>query len=335
MNFSVKKRSVLLAASAVALLGLAACGDPGSSGTTAPEENGEVSGEACEPIAGDDLISLDDDQGLQTVDNIIAAVNSEAADPALIAAVDTVADALDTPTLIELNRAVDVERNTSSQAAAAFVAENDLTAPQQAENPGSIVVGAANFTESATLAELYAAVLADAGFNVEVRTIGNREVYLPALESGELTVVPEYAGTLTEYLNLDQNGSDADPVASSDLEDTMEHLTELAENAGLAVGSASDAADQNSFAVTADFAAEHNIATLSDLSEACGGVILGGPPECPERGFCQPGLEEVYGLTITDFRSLDAGGPLTKAALRNGEVAIGMILSSDPDLVTE
>src|SRR5690625_6441696 len=97
----------------------------------------------------------------------------------------------------------------------------------------------------------------------------------------------------------------------------MEHLKELAENAGLAVGSASDAADQNCFAVTADFAAEHNIATLSDLSEACGGVILGGPPECPERGSCQPGLEEVYGLTITDIRSLDAGGPLTKAALRH------------------
>ena len=335
MNFSVKKRSVLLAASAVALLGLAACGDPGSSGTTAPEENGEVSGEACEPIAGDDLISLDDDQGLQTVDNIIAAVNSEAADPALIAAVDTVADALDTPTLIELNRAVDVERNTSSQAAAAFVAENDLTAPQQAENPGSIVVGAANFTESATLAELYAAVLADAGFNVEVRTIGNREVYLPALESGELTVVPEYVGTLTEYLNLDQNGSDAEALASSDLDDTMGHLTELAENAGLTVGAASEAADQNSFAVTTEFAAEHDVNSLSDLAEACGGgIILGAPPECPERGFCQPGLEEIYGLTI-EFTSLDAGGPLTKAALRNGEVALGMILSSDPDLVAE
>src|SRR5690625_558027 len=335
MNFSVKKRSVLLAASAVALLGLAACGDPGSSGTTAPEENGEVSGVACEPIAGDDLISLDDEQGLQTVDNIIAAANSEAADPALIAAVDTVAEALDTPTLIELNRAVDVERNTSSQAAAAFVAENDLTAPQQAENPGSIVVGAANFTESATLAELYAAVLADAGFNVEVRTIGNREVYLPALESGELTVVPEYVGTLTEYLNLDQNGSDAEALASSDLDDTMGHLTELAENAGLTVGAASEAADQNSFAVTTEFAAEHDVNSLSDLAEACGGgIILGAPPECPERGFCQPGLEEIYGLTI-EFTSLDAGGPLTNAALRNGEGALGMILSSGPDLVAE
>lgn len=329
------KRSVLLIASSVLALGLAACGDPGSSGTAAPENGDTNSGEVCEPIAGETFVGLEDDKGLQTVDNIVAAINADAADPALIAAVDAVADSLDTDALIELNRSVDVERNTSSQAAAAYVEDSGLSAPQQAEGGGSIVIGAANFSESATLAELYAAVLEDAGYSTEVRTIGNREVYLPALVSGELTIVPEYVGTLTEYLNLDQNSSDADALASSDLEETMGHLEELAEQAGLVVGVASDAADQNGFAVTAEFAEEHGVSTLSELAEACGGVVLGAPPECPERGFCQPGLEETYGLNITDFRSLDAGGPLTKAALRNGEIALGMILSSDPDLVTD
>jgi len=339
MRFSKRKenskRSVLLIASSVLALGLAACGDPGSSGTTAPEQGEASSGEVCEPIAGETFVGLEDDRGLQTVDNIVAAVNADAADPALLAAVDAVADALDTPGLIELNRSVDVERNTSSQAAAAYVEDTALSAPQQADDGGSIVIGAANFSESATLAEIYAAVLQDAGYSTEVRTIGNREVYLPALVSGELTIVPEYVGTLTEYLNLDQNGSDAEALASSDLEETMGHLEDLAEQAGLVVGAASDAADQNGFAVTAEFAQEHGVSTLSELAEACGGVILGAPPECPERGFCQPGLEEVYGLNISEFRSLDAGGPLTKAALRNGEVALGMILSSDPDLATD
>lgn len=338
MNLKNTKRKVLLCVTSVVALTLAACGDPGSSGTTAPADTPTASGSGsvCEPIAGDDLVPLEDDLGLQTVDNIVAAINADAADPALMAAVDTVAEILDTPQLIELNRAVEVERNTSSQAAAAFIEENNLIAPQQAENPGKVVVGAANFYESATLAELYAALLKDAGFDVEVRTIGNRELYLPALASGELTVVPEYAGTLTEFLNLDQNGSDAEAAASPDLDQTMANLAELADNAGLAVGVASEAADQNSYAVTAEFAAEHDVSTLGELAEACGGGIsLGGPPECPERGFCQPGLEDVYGLTITDFRSLDAGGPLTKAALRSGEVALGMILSSDPDLVTD
>lgn len=336
VNWKNTKRNVLLCLTSVAALGLAACGDPGSSGTVAQPDPTNNDGAVCEPIAGDDLVGLEDDLGLQTVDNIVAAVNADSADPALMAAVDAVAEVLDTPQLIELNRAVEVERNTSTQAASAFIEDNNLIAPQQTENPGKVVVGAANFSESETLAHLYAGLLEDAGFDVEVRTIGNRELYLPALASGELTVVPEYVGTLTEFLNMDQNGSDAEAAASSDLDATMANLSDLAEEAGLAVGVASDAADQNSFAVTAAFAEEHGVATLGDLAEACGGGIsLGGPPECPERGFCQPGLEEVYEMTITDFRSLDAGGPLTKAALRNGEVALGMILSSDPDLVTD
>lgn len=335
MSFSKTKSSTLTSASVALLFGLAACGDPGSSGTAAPEEGDEPSGEVCEPIAGEDFVPLEDDKGLQTVDNIVAAINAEHADPALIAAVDAVAESLDTDKLIDLNRAVDVDRNTSSQAAAAYISEEGLSAPEQAEDAGSVVIGAANFSESATLAEIYAGVLEDAGYSTEVRTIGNRELYLPALESGELTIVPEYVGTLTEYFNLDQNGSDAEALASSDLEETMGHLTELAENAGITVGEASEAADQNGFAVTSEFAEEHGVATLSELSQACGGVVLGAPPECPERGFCKPGLEDVYGLNITEFKSLDAGGPLTKAALRNGEVAIGMILSSDPDLVTD
>src|SRR4051794_1998130 len=35
--------------------------------------------------------------------------------------------------------------------------------------------------------------------------------------------------------------------------------------------------------------------------------VLGGPPECPERPFCQQGLEDIYGLAFKDFKALDAG----------------------------
>jgi len=339
MKRSGTGRKLLIPSMAALALFLGACGDPGSSGTKAPENGDEAaSGEECEPIAGDDIITLEDDQELQTVDNVVAAVNGEAAeeDSALLAAVDEVADSLDTQLLIELNRAVDIDRQTSSEAAKAFAEEHELTAPEQHSGGDSVVVGAANFSESATVAELYAIVLEDAGYDVEVRTIGNRELYEPAIESGELTVVPEYVGTFTEFLNLDANGSDADALASSDLDETMEALEDLADEAGLAVGAPSEAADQNAYAVTTDFAEEYGVETLSELAEACGGGIsLGGPPECAERPFCQPGLEDTYGMTITDLKSLDAGGPLSKSALRSGEVALGMVLSSDAELVTD
>jgi osmoprotectant transport system substrate-binding protein len=331
-------RIALASVSALVLLSVAACGEPGSSGgggggtaTAGPT----VSLAVCEPVAGDELVVLQDDKKLQTVDNIIPAVNADAAQEPMIAALDAVSAALDTPTLVELNKQVDVDRQTSSQVAAAFVEDADLPIT---ETPGSgqVVVGAANFSESTTLAEIYAAALRLAGYDASVRTIGNRETYLPALQSGqEIQVVPEYAGTLTEFLNKQANGPDAEPLASGDLDATVEALTALGENAGLVFGEPSAAADQNAFAVTVAFAEEHGVSTLSELAATCGGLVLGGPPECPERPFCQPGLEETYGLDITEFTSLDAGGPLTKAALRQGEITLGLVFSSDAAFATD
>ncbi len=285
-------------------------------------------------IAGDTLVVLDDDKNLQTVDNIIPAVNAAAAEPALIAALDAVSAALDTPTLVDLNRQVVVDRNTSSAVATSFLEDAALEITADSGS-GAIVVGAANFAESATLAELYAGALSAAGYDASVRTIGNRETYLPALLAGdEIQVVPEYVGTLTEFLNKRANGPDAPAQASGDLAATVAALTTLGDDAGLAFGAASEAADENAFAVTRAFADEHGVATLSELAELELDITLGGPPECPERPFCQPGLEDVYGLNITDFTSLDAGGPLTKSALRQGEISLGLVFSSDGELAS-
>jgi glycine betaine/choline ABC-type transport system substrate-binding protein len=57
-------------------------------------------------------------------------------------------------------------------------------------------------------------------------------------------------------------------------------------------------------------------------------MTLGGPPECPDRPFCIPGLEEVYGVEFGDFRALDVGGPLTVKALEAGRVDVGLLFST-------
>lgn len=59
-------------------------------------------------------------------------------------------------------------------------------------------------------------------------------------------------------------------------------------------------------------------------------LVLGGPPECPQRPFCLIGLEKVYGLTFREFKPLDAGGPITVEAVRNGQVDVGLLFTSDP-----
>lgn len=326
------RRPTLAGLAAVVLAAVAGCAQTGPSGTGGTDSTSTA---ACDPVADEQLVVLTDDKELQTADNVIPAINAQSAEPEMIDALDAVSASLDTPRLIELNRQVDIERNTSSQVAQSYLEEADLDLPSVSDG-GRVVVGAANFSESATLAEIYAGALREVGYDASVRTIGNRETYLPALIEGrELTVVPEYAGTLTEFLNKSANGADAEPQASSDVDATVEALRTLGDEVGLVFGEPSDAADQNAFAVTEAFAQEHDVETLSELAETCGGIVLGGPPECPERTFCQPGLEETYGLDVAEFVSLDAGGPLTKTALRQGRVALGLVFSSDAVLAAE
>jgi osmoprotectant transport system substrate-binding protein len=62
-------------------------------------------------------------------------------------------------------------------------------------------------------------------------------------------------------------------------------------------------------------------------------LTLGGPPECPERPFCIPGLREVYGVEFREFIPLDVGGPLTVEALKNGEIDVGLLFSTSSVIV--
>ncbi len=62
-------------------------------------------------------------------------------------------------------------------------------------------------------------------------------------------------------------------------------------------------------------------------------LVLGAPPECPERPFCIPGLEETYGIEFADFKPLDVGGPLTVKALKGGQVDVGLLFSTSSAIV--
>ena len=325
-----RTRLAIGAVGALATAGLlTGCGEAGSSGTDAPEP--AASGQGCAPVAGDELIVLTDDKLLQNSDNVIPAVNADVASPQLVAALDRVSAALDTPKLIQLNKAVDVDRKTPAVAAAEFAAANDLTTGVEKGSGGTITVGAANFSESQTLAELYKIVLIAAGYQAEVQQVGSRELYEPALEKGEIHVFPEYAATLAEFLNTKANGEGAEPVSSPDLDETVAALKVLGAEANLALGAPAAAQNQNAFAVTRAFADKHGVQTLTELAEKCSGqeTVLAGPPECPQRPKCQAGLVEVYDFRAGSFSSLDAGGPQTKNALRTGVASVGLVFSSD------
>ncbi len=328
----MRARTRIIAPLALAVALTAACGESGSSGNGGGGDTGgaAASGEACAPVPGDQLVALEDDKDLQLADNVVPAVNAQAAQaqPALLPALNAVSGALTTDDLVEMNAAVDVERQSAEEVAAAWVEESGVTQGLQ-QGSGPVAVGGAGFTESTILANIYADVLGAAGFDASVREVGSRELYLQALIDGaEIQAFPEYLATVTEFLE----GDESTQVASPDADETLQALQPLAEQNGLVFGEPADAVDQNAFAVTQEFADQLGVTTLSELAEACGdgSLILGGPAECPERPFCQLGLEETYGLEFAEFQEYgDTGGPLTKAAIQQGEVSLGLVFSSD------
>ena len=82
----------------------------------------------------------------------------------------------------------------------------------------AVVVGSTNFYEQEILGELYAGVLEANGFEVERRfQLGAREVVFPALESGELDVIAEYAATALEYVNDGAGEATADAAETAQL----------------------------------------------------------------------------------------------------------------------
>jgi osmoprotectant transport system substrate-binding protein len=183
------------------------------------------------------------------------------------------------------------------------------------------VVGSANFPEQLILGNMYADVVEDQGVKVERRlNLGTRDVVFPSLESGELTLVPEYNGALLAYLSKGESD------VTSPEETTEELKAELPK--GLIALQASEAQDKDALVVTPETAKKYDLKTTSDLAPVADKLIVGGPPEMPDRPDGLPGLKRVYGIEFEEFKPLDAGGPLTTEALANGDIDVGRFFTS-------
>ncbi|MFJ4878186.1 ABC transporter substrate-binding protein [Streptomyces sp. NPDC088745] len=195
-----------------------------------------------------------------------------------------------------------------------------------------IVVGSAGFTESDLLAQMYALLLERAGYRTSLLSVTNRELYEPALESGQIDVVPEYAATFADWLNAKENGADAAPVGSPDPAATLRALRALAEPRGLTVLDPGRAVDQNAFAVSASYAREHRLTTLSDLGRSGLPVRLAAGDECVQRPYCEPGLRKTYGIDITAVDPKGVGTTPAKQAVQSGQDQMVLTTTTDATL---
>ena len=199
--------------------------------------------------------------------------------------------------------------------------EPDAGAPSE-----TIVIGSQAYYSNEIIAELYAQALEEGGFTVERNYgIGQRDAYIPALEAGEVDLLPEYTGNLLQFYSPETTATQADEVYA-------ELATVVPES--LQVLDQSTASDQDSYNVTAEFAEANGLESIADLA-GVEGLILGGAPELEKRPYGPVGLQDVYGVTV----GFEATGDTTVESLLAGIVNVANVFSADPrigqnDLVT-
>ena len=191
----------------------------------------------------------------------------------------------------------------------------------------SIVVGSANFSENVILADIYGQALAQNGFAVTYKlNIGARAAYVPALESGEVNVIPEYSGSILDFLSK---------TATANSPSDVKAALDKALPASLKALTPSTAADSDSLNVTPAFAKANNLKSIGDLKNVAN-VTLAANPEFQTRPDGIRGLESVYGLTNLKFQAIsDGGGPQTAAALLNNTVQVADIYSTTPLILSD
>ena len=188
----------------------------------------------------------------------------------------------------------------------------------------TVTVGSANFSESTIMGEVYAGALEAKGYKVNRKfNLGNRETYFPALKSGQIDVITDYAATLLEY--VDKNAG----LASSDPKATVTKLSAQLSPLGLTALTASPALDANAFAVTKATADKYHLTKLSDLAAVAGQMKLGAPAECATRPYCGLGLKNTYGVTFKELLPFSFDSPEVKTALKNGNVDVAELGTTD------
>ncbi len=189
----------------------------------------------------------------------------------------------------------------------------------------TITVASFNFGESVVLAEIYAQALEENGYPVERNlNLGSREVIFPEIEAGNIGFLPEYLGS-SIVVGFGE-------TAPTDQAAAVKTLTDLFGAAGVTVLTPAPGQDKNVFVVTAKFASDNNVSSVSDLA-GLDGVVLGGPPECEDRTTCYAGLVGSYGLTGLGFEAIQEGAARV-AALEAGDIQVALLFSTQP-VITE
>lgn len=214
----------------------------------------------------------------------------------------------------------------ASLALAGCSSSNPLDAPTDDSAGGdsdTIVIGSQAYYSNEIIAEIYAQALENAGYTIDKQfNIGQRDAYMPDLESGAIDLFPEYTGNLLEFFDDSSDATSPEDVYTA-LQDALPD--------GLTALDYAEASDQDTYTVTTEFAEANNLTTIGDLANVSEKVTIGGAPEFEQRPYGPAGAKEVYGIDL----AFSATGDTTLESLLAGEVQVADIYSADPTFETE
>jgi osmoprotectant transport system permease protein len=187
-----------------------------------------------------------------------------------------------------------------------------LSAGAQAQR---IVVGSKKFTESYVLGEIAKTTLQNAGFAAEVRQgMGGTIILWQALQGGEITLYPEYTGTIAEEILKTKPPLGTDQMGA------------LLRQRG--VGMTGELGFNNTYALVMrrDRAANLGLHKISDL-QSHPDLNIGLTHEFLDRQDGWTPLSARYGLQMRNVRGIDHA--LGYAALANGSIDLKDAYSTD------
>ncbi|MBN9618938.1 MAG: ABC transporter substrate-binding protein, partial [Actinobacteria bacterium] len=192
--------------------------------------------------------------------------------------------------------------------------------------PGSVTIGSADFPESVLLADIYGDAMSGKGVKVSKHlNIGERGVYITALKDGSIGAVPEYTGSILDY--LDTTATQKTPT------DVYSALQSQAASNSFVVASYAQAQDSDTITVTKATAEKYHLTSIADLAPVASKLTLGAPAQFKTRADGVPALKSVYGVTFGTFTVTAAGGTATVNALKNGSIDAADIFSTDSSIV--
>ncbi|WP_217176944.1 ABC transporter substrate-binding protein [Streptomyces sp. AC495_CC817] len=211
-------------------------------------------------------------------------------------------------------------------ALSACTSSNPLDTPSESSSGDgdTIVVGSQGYYSNEIIAEIYAQALEGAGFTVKKQlNIGQRDAYMPEIESGAIDVFPEYTGSLLEFLSKDGVDVTSPDDVYAALKDVLpDNLTAL---------DFAEASDQDTYTVLKSFADENGLKTIGDLAKVTTPVTVGAAPEFEQRPYGPAAAKEIYNVDL----AFSATGPTTLESLLAGEIQVADIYTADPAFQTE